>query len=226
MNLPASVDVPGGTASSAALRTLTVEVFFDFVCPWCLIGKRHLGAAVRMLAEQRPDVRLEVVWRPHALLPDTPMAGLPYQSFYVARLGSPEAVSMRRAQVQQAGAAAGVQFAFDRIQVLPNTAKAHARVARIRPGQRAGLIDRIFTAYFQEGEDIGDGAVLERLALECQSDSEVQAGEMAAAETEGPAPAHYPIPGVPFFVVNGSLALSGAMPPEALLDLMLRALDA
>jgi predicted DsbA family dithiol-disulfide isomerase len=69
--------------------------------------------------------------------------------------------------VQRAGHDAGIQFAFDRIEVLPNTAAAHNLVAfaasRGSEAQRASLIDRLFTAYFMEGENIGDGQVLECL---------------------------------------------------------------
>jgi len=210
------MDLPAQAA--ATKRSLTVEVFFDFVCPWCLIGKRQFDAAARKLAELRPDVHLDVVWRSHALLPDTPVDGLPYQAFYVARLGSPEAVTRRRAQVQQAGVAAGVRFAFDRIEVLPNTAKAHAWVARTGHVHQAKLIDRVFTAYFLEGEDIGDEAVLARLALDCGLPDGLDISEGP------PAGARYPITGVPFFVFDGSLALSGAATSETMLDGMLQAL--
>jgi len=220
MDLPVSAVIPNGAEAPAAKRSLTVEVFFDFVCPWCLIGKRQFDAAAQKLAELRPDVRLDVIWRSHALLPHTPVEGLPYQAFYVERLGSPEAVARRRAQVQHAAMAAGVRFAFDRIDVLPNTARAHARVAHIDKAQQAKLIDRIFTAYFLEGEDIGDASVLDRLALQCGLQDGLGAGE---GQPAGP---RYAIPGVPFFVFDRSLALSGAATSDAVLDAMLRALGA
>ena len=223
MDLPDSILAPEGGDLAGPTRSLTVEVFFDFVCPWCLIGKRHLDAAARRLAELRPDVRLDVVWRSHPLLPDTPLGGVPYQAFYVARLGSPEAVARRRAQVQQIGTAAGVHFAFERIEVLPNTAAAHAWVARAAATasqpQQARLIERIFTAYFVEGEDIGDALVLEGIAQAC--------GVQAAAPGEGQrARARHPVGGVPCFVFDGALALSGAEPPGMLVDAMLQALRA
>jgi predicted DsbA family dithiol-disulfide isomerase len=223
VDLPDSILAPEGGDLAGPTRSLTVEVFFDFVCPWCLIGKRHLDAAARRLAELRPDVRLEVVWRSHPLLPDTPLGGVPYQAFYVARLGSPEAVARRRAQVQQIGTAAGVHFAFERIEVLPNTAAAHAWVARAAAtasqAQQARLIEQIFTAYFVEGEDIGDALVLERIAQAC--------GVQAAAPGEGQrARGHHPVGGVPCFVFDGALALSGAEPPGMLVDTMLQALRA
>jgi predicted DsbA family dithiol-disulfide isomerase len=229
MKLPASMAVPKSAEGLGAMRSLTIEVFFDFVCPWCLIGKRHLDAAARKLAELRQDVHLDVFWRSHALLPDTPEGGVPYQAFYVARLGSSEAVTRRRAQVQQAGNTAGVQFAFDRIQVLPNTAKAHALIERADPAQQAKLVDRIFTAYFLEGKDIGDCSVLERLALECGLQRDVCSslgGDELRGGGRSPVATCYPIQGVPFFVLDGSLAFSGAMPSETMLDAILQALAA
>src|SRR5579864_1052821 len=144
--------------------SVTVDVHFDFVCPWCLIGKRNLDAAISRLASLRPDVNVKVRWHSHQLLPDMPVGGVPYQAFYVARLGSAAAVAARRAQVQEAACAAGVQLAFDRIEVMPNTRAAHNLVAWAATTdaafQPASLIDRLFTGYFMDGEDIGNPDVL------------------------------------------------------------------
>ena len=214
---------------AATPTLLTVEVFFDFVCPWCLIGKRQLDAAARELARLRPDVRLQLVWHSHPLLPATPVGGLPYQAFYVARLGSAEAVARRRAQVQQAGTAAGVRFAFERIEVLPNTAAAHAQVAQAAAhgteAQQARLIERIFTAYFLEGQDIGDPALLAQLALECGLPGEAPGGAQAH-ERPTHATVRHLVNGVPYFVFDGALAISGAASSDALLGAMLQAIDA
>ena len=68
--------------------SVTIDVHFDFVCPWCLIGKRNLDAAISRFASLRPDVSVKVRWHSHQLLPDMPVGGVPYQAFYVARLGS------------------------------------------------------------------------------------------------------------------------------------------
>src|SRR5258708_3051565 len=117
-----------------------------------------------------PDVLLTLLWRSHQLLPYRPLDGMPSQAFYFDRLGSSEAVVARRAQVWRAGSDAGIQFAFERIEVLPNTAAAHHLIAyaadRGTEAQRAYLIERLFSAYFLEGENIGDAQVLERLGVE------------------------------------------------------------
>jgi len=226
VNLPAP-SVPHARGDAVAPHRLTLDVFFDFVCPWCLIGKRHLAAALERFARLRPEVDVELRWRSHVLLPHTPPGGLPYQSFYLARLGSAEAVAARRAQVRQAGRAAGLDFAFERIAVLPNTAAAHDLVARAAahgtPAQHAALIERLFSAYFLEGEDIGDTAVLARQARACGLDPERLASADAHAAPRSAGEAEVALGGVPTFVFNEAFALSGAQLPEVLLQGLLRA---
>ena len=92
-------------------RALSVEVSFDLVCPWCLIGKRHLDTALAMLRAQRPDVAVEIAWRSCPLLPRIPPQGVPFTDFYRQRLGSAGAVARRQAQVREAARAAGTEVA-------------------------------------------------------------------------------------------------------------------
>lgn len=226
-------------ASDASERpVLTIEAFFDFICPWCLIGKRNLDAAVSRFAQSRPEVKVKVQWRSHQLLPWTPLDGMPYQAFYRDRLGSDEAVAARRAQVQQAGRDAGVAFAFDRIEVLPNTAAAHDLVAfaarRGASTQSAALIDRLLTAYFMEGENIGDYAVLERLGLECGLEREALAARLSASRrladptgqrVEEATRANPHVSGVPYVVFNTVYSLSGVYSPVAIASAMALAVD-
>jgi predicted DsbA family dithiol-disulfide isomerase len=214
----------------SALKALKIEAFFDFVCPWCLIGKRNLDAAVARFAIARPDVQVQVQWRSHQLLPWTPREGMPYQAFYRDRLGSAEAVAARRAQVQQAGRHAGVEFAFERIEVLPNTAAAHdlATFAASRGNgtQTAALIDRLLTAYFMEGENIGESDVLERLGVECGLERESMKAYLAASKqladpTGERAPYAEPhVSGVPYFVFNTQYSLSGVYSPVEIASAM------
>lgn len=214
--------------------SVTVDVHFDFVCPWCLIGKRNLDAAISRLASLRPDVNVKVRWHSHQLLPDMQVGGVPYQAFYVARLGSATAVAARRAQVQEAACAAGVQLAFDRIEVMPNTRAAHNLVAWAATTdaafQPASLIDRLFTGYFMDGEDIGNPDVLERIGLACGLDAAGLAEHLAASRRDGNmaiprSPQADEVRGVPHFVINSALSLSGAYSIAAIVDAMLRSID-
>ena len=220
-------------ATAAENASMTVDVHFDFVCPWCLIGKRNLDAALSRLASLRPDVSVKVRWHSHQLLPDIPVGGVPYQAFYVARLGSANAVAARRAQVQEAARAAGVRLAFDRIEVMPNTRAAHSLVAWAATTgagfQAAPLIDRLFTGYFMDGEDIGSPDVLERIGLACGLDAAGLAEHLAASrrndDTRLPlSPQAEDVRGVPHFVFNSAMSLSGAYSAGAIVEAMLRSL--
>ncbi|MFL6664698.1 MAG: DsbA family oxidoreductase [Rhizobacter sp.] len=203
---------------------LEIEVWFDFICPWCFIGKRNLDMALEALASKRPEARVELRWLPHPLLPDTPAEGVPYAEFYRERHGSDEAVARRRAQVQAAACRAKTTIVFDRIQVLPNTLPAHRLAQQAQRevrdgGKHAGtVIDALFREYFMLGEDIGQPAVLQALAARCGVIGDPDASAL---------PRSAPIAnGVPFFRFGGVLSVVGAQPPEVLLAAIEQALDA
>ncbi|MBS0353610.1 MAG: DsbA family oxidoreductase [Proteobacteria bacterium] len=201
---------------------LSIEVYFDFICPWCLIGKRNLERALATFRGQHPGTPVRIDWRPYELLPSTPRQGIPYQHFYLQRLGSALAVEARRAQVRSAADAAGVQLDFEKIQLMPNTRAAHALVEQARGlGETAvaALIEDAFSAYFQRGEDIGDPATLTRLADTHGLPPGRHDGD--ALPSAGSPTAF--VPGVPYFVFPQRVALSGAQPPETLLRAMIRA---
>jgi predicted DsbA family dithiol-disulfide isomerase len=218
-----------------AAPRLSIEVSFDLICPWCLIGHRHLATAIALLREERPEVTVDVEWRSCPLIPDTPLEGLPYRAFYIARLGSPQAVAMRQAQVRAAAHEAGLTLALERIETFPNTLLAHrlVRFAREQQGAQAAsaLVENLFTRYFVRAENIGDAQVLREALAEC--------GIATPGGTE--APLHHDLDwlprledgqpssmrgatGVPHFVFDGALPISGAVPPAALLRSMHRAL--
>ncbi|MDN3922943.1 DsbA family oxidoreductase [Roseateles violae] len=199
-----------------AATAIRVEVWFDLICPWCLIGKRQLERALADFARLQPRTRVELQWRSQALLPDIPTGGLPFEAFYLHRLGSAAAVAARQEQVRQAGRAAGLSFDFGRIPRMPNTLAAHALIADAQEQCEAlavdALIEALFEAHFQRSLDLGDESLLDQLAR--------SHGVVRSAAR--PAPRHQ-VRGVPFFVVDQRLALSGAQPAEQLLDLLMQA---
>ena len=215
--------------------TLSIAVAFDLICPWCLIGGRHLATAMAQLREERPDVQVAVEWRSTPLIPGTPLEGLPYRAFYVARLGSPQAVAMRQAQVRAAAQEAGLTLALERIETFPSTLLAHRLVRFAREQQGAGaasrLVESLFTRYFVQGQDIGDAGVLREALSACGIAT--PGGEHAAlhhdlewlpALDDGPEASLRGATGVPHFVFDGTQAAAGAVPPAALLRAMYRAL--
>lgn len=198
---------------------LQIDVWFDLICPWCLIGKRRLDTALATWREQRPSDPVVLRWHPVRLIEGVPPEGWDFAAFYERRLGSPQAVAARQSQVRAAAAQAGLSIAFERIRRFPDTAPAHQLVLlaarRLGDVAQAALIERLFQAYFQQGQDLGDRPWLLQLGAEWGLDV-----AEAASRLDLPPPQTAPVPGVPFFVFNQRLALSGAQPPSALLDAM------
>ena len=176
------------------------------------------GERAEELAETDPDLRVQVQWHTVQLLPEVPHEGWPFAEFYQRRLGSPEAVRQRQAQVRAAAAKAGVEIDFARIERFPNTTLAHRLLAFAahQPSVVDAMLDRLFEAYFQRGLNIGDITTLLDIAQELGLDREAAAAWLDAEPTrpiESPA-----VQGVPLYVFNEQFSLSGAQPPEMLLS--------
>nr|WP_178117871.1 DsbA family oxidoreductase [Pseudomonas sp. R5(2019)] len=206
---------------------LRIDVFFDFICPWCLIGKRQLERALAELRASHPEVELELGWHGVQLLPHLPAQGVPFTEFYQKRLGSAEAVRLRQAQVRQAAASVGLSIDFRGISTMPNTADAHRLLENATAlgsvAQRDALLERLFAAYFHEGKDLGDSAILLAIAESCGYSREALADCLEGARSpydDGGMGAR----GVPCFIINRRQAVSGAQPAEVLLQAMHQAL--
>lgn len=201
----------------------TIDVVSDVVCPWCYIGKRHLEAALATLPpERRPQVR----WHPFQLNPDLAPEGIDRRSYLEAKFGGPERAAQIYERVRGAGKVAGLALDFDRIQRQPNTLDAHRLIAWAQSdgADADALVEALFKAYFVEGRFIGDRDVLAAIAGECGFDP-VQARTFLASdagireiEEMGQRTRQMGISGVPFFVFNQKLGVSGAQGSDALAD--------
>jgi len=213
---------------------LTIDVVSDVVCPWCFIGKRHLDRALQLWRDERPDCPVSVHWRPFFLNPDTPEAGEPYRPFLEQKFGGPRQVAELWQRVSTAGRAAGIEFAFEKIELRANTLHAHRLIHHAQPpggesGIASGLVEALFAAQFVEGRHIGERAVLAAVAGECGMDRAavlryLESAEDAADVRDAAAQApRMGISGVPFFIFDRRLGASGAQPPEVLLQAMRQA---
>ena len=204
-------------------RTLSVDVWFDLVCPWCWIGKHNLARAVERLRQTDPGLQVQATWHSVQLIPQVPPQGWPFDAFYEQRLGSREAMLARRAQVQAAAGLAGAPIDYSRLTVFPNTAAAHrllaAGKAQLAPAAFDALLTRLFEGYFTQGENLGDAATLAAIASAHGVDAN---GPAAHDEPDAQATSH----GVPFFVFDRALAVSGAQSADVLWAAMRQAVSA
>ena len=208
---------------------LTIDIVSDVVCPWCYIGKRRLEAALANLRQARPELPVAIRWLPYFLNPDTPPQGEPYRPFLEAKFGGPEKLAETWARLREAGNSVGINFAFERIEKRANTLAAHRLIHRFQaenPGDPQALVAALFAAQFLDGRHVGDPEVLADIAAACGDDRQVAAAFLAsdlyAQEVQAMAAqaGSMGISGVPFFIFNGKLAVSGAQPPAVLLDAM------
>lgn len=198
---------------------MIIEVFQDTICPWCRIGKKNMFEAISKWTGEPIEVR----YRAYQLDPSTPKAGLPFRETMAATKGGPEVVEQMVQHAARAGEAAGIPFDFEKVKMWPNTLASHT-VIKCAPAEDATrTVDALFKAYFEDGQDIGDVDVLVSIANDLGMDgAEVRQAietELKHAEiAEDIAIAReLQITGVPFFVIDGKLGLSGAHPADTFL---------
>jgi len=204
--------------------SLQIQIVSDLVCPWCYVGKRRLERALAA----RPGIPVEVAWLPFQLSPDMPREGKDRQAHYTAIFGAERARTIMDG-MRQTAAAEGLHFEAGPGARSPNTLSAHVLLywAGERPDVNQGaLAEKLFAAHHSHSEDLGDPAVLARIAGEVGMDpGEVEAG-LRAGQDEDRVQAlmeearQAGVSGVPFFIFNGQYAVSGAQPPEALLEVI------
>jgi predicted DsbA family dithiol-disulfide isomerase len=202
--------------------TLTVDVISDVICPWCYIGKRRLEKAIAACQGQQ-DVRVR--WHPFQLNPQMPKEGTNRKEYRTAKFGSWERSLALDAQVAEAGRAEGIPLDYAKVMRTPNTFDAHRLIwLADQEDIQDAVVEAVFRAYFTEGRDISRTAVLldvvaeaglDRKRAETFLNSEEGLAAIRAAEEQA---RRGGVQDVPYFLINGKLALSGAREPGAFLD--------
>jgi predicted DsbA family dithiol-disulfide isomerase len=207
----------------AEKQTLRIDVVSDVVCPWCYLGQKRLEHAIAAAA----DVDVSVTWRPYQLDPTIPAEGMDRKAYMRAKFGSEERLREAHARLEALGRDVGIDYAFDAINVSPNTLDAH-RVIRWagaeNPETQNRLVRRLFKLYFEEGKNVGDRAVLVQAAKEAGMDAAVVESLLAGdADREGVAEeaataSRMGITGVPCFLFERKYAVMGAQEVSTLSD--------
>ncbi|HUB14360.1 MAG TPA: DsbA family oxidoreductase [Acetobacteraceae bacterium] len=206
-----------------------IDIVSDAICPWCYIGRRQLERALATLADE--GLHFSVHWNPFQLNPDMPKEGRDRAAYRAWKFGGAERAAAADLRVTQAAESVGLVFRADLMLRTPNTLDAHRLVwfagqkgPALLHGTQDTLMRTIFAAYFTEGRDIGDHAVLADCAGEAGLDREEAAqflaGDLAAREmlVADQAAREAGVNGVPSFFLDGYSLFSGAMPAEAMAD--------
>jgi predicted DsbA family dithiol-disulfide isomerase len=199
-----------------------VEIWSDFACPWCYVGKRRFEAALERFAHRDA---VTVVWRAFELDPNAPPERIGSYAEHLARKyrRAPEEAQGMVDAMAATAEGEGLAIDFSRVRA-GSTFDAH-RMQHLAAahGRQAELAARLFTAYFAEGELLSDPATLTRLAVEAGL-PEDQAAEVARTErfaddvrTDEALAAGAGISAVPCFVIDRAIGASGAQDPADLL---------
>lgn len=205
---------------------ITVDVVSDVMCPWCYIGKRRLEAAIK----QVPDLVVEVRWHPFQLDASLPKTGKDRQQYLSDKFGGLERAKAVYQNIEQAGRDEGIPFAFDAIKLSPNTLDCHRLILWSRADDvQSDVVERLFRAYFIDGEDLTQSDLLVRISdeagmesdlveqlFETETDLDKVEAQIAKAQESG-------VTGVPCFIIDGRFVLAGAEKAETIAAALMHA---
>lgn len=205
------------------MTAIRLDIVSDVVCPWCVIGYKRLELAMQELAG---EMQFEIDWQPFELNPDLPPEGENATEHLMRKYGiSREQAEENRNRIAAIGRELGFEFQTGGERRIYNTFDAHRVLHWAREqGQQTPLSLALFHAYFTEGRNPSDPAVL-REAAEAQGldGAEVEAivandrytQEVRAAEQRYVAAG---IRGVPAYVINRQYLISGGQEPATFIQ--------
>jgi predicted DsbA family dithiol-disulfide isomerase len=219
-----------GEEKTVEKNTMKIEIWSDVVCPFCYIGKRKFEEAMKSFSGAA-DV--EVVWRSYQLQPD--LETQPGKNA-IAHLAESKGWTIDYSRqmhdyVVNLAKEVGLQYDFDKA-VVANSFRAHALSHYAHEmGKGNEMEERLFQAYFINGENIDDLQTLLSIAEEIGLDKEISRTKLesgfytAAVEKDIAAAQEAGVTGVPFFVFNDKFAVSGAQSPAIFLQTLEKAYD-
>ena len=210
-------------------KSVSVEIYSDVICPWCLIGHNRLRQALASLH----DIEVDLTWLPFELNPDMPEEGMDRRAYLEGKFG-PDRAKEVYGHIAGVLAAEGLDADVSKIKRTPNTFKAHRLIylARAHGDSSKKLKLALFDAYFRDGLDIGADAVLLDCAQKAGLDrrtagewltSDAASVEVRQLETRA---RQLGVQGVPFFILAGKYGVSGAQPADVLAKAIAQAAQA
>lgn len=202
---------------------MKIEIWSDYVCPFCYIGKRTLEQALEKTGFER---QAEISFKAYQLNPDASVdsAVSTYESLAEKMGQTVEQAKEMTKGVAQHARTVGLEYDFDRM-VEANTMAAHRLVKWAEEkGKAPELTESLLHHYFIEAKNISNDevllAVIEHVGLDRAAAQEVLASDRFTAEVEADIleARQIGVQGVPFFVINRKYAISGAQPLEAFVD--------
>ena len=202
---------------------MEIDFFFDTICPWCYIGKRRLEQA---LAERKGQ-NISVNWCSFLLNPDLPPSGMERDTYLSNKFGTESRIRQVYGNISDVGLSVNIDFNFNSILHTPNSINTHRLVHFARADGKSEIaLDVLFKNYFVKGKNIGDIDVLMFIAKSIGLDT--HAFSIHLESTDGIAEIYAAnarahslgVNGMPSYIFNKRLAISGAQEPNVLASLL------
>ncbi|CAH1227990.1 hypothetical protein PAECIP111891_06223 [Paenibacillus allorhizoplanae] len=200
------------------MSDLLIDAYIDVTCPWCRMGTTSMLSALKQLP---PETKVSVRWHAFQINYGIRPEGEDYRQVMIDKLGGASQFEARLKQYQEYGDAYGLTYNMDRVKYTPNTTLAHQLIAITPDNLQEQLIQRIYTAYFENGINIGDIDELIHIANAvglsnvAELKKRLTYGEgLDNVELDQKNAQKQGIRGVPYFVINEQVSLSGLQPPE------------
>ncbi|MFD0670850.1 DsbA family oxidoreductase [Cohnella sp. GCM10027633] len=205
------------------MNDVTIDVYMDTVCPWCRMGDASLRIALKELPE---GMNAKVRYHAYQLNPGIRKEGEDYRKVMIGRLGGEAQFEARMKQYNQTGSHFGLNYNMDRVKVTPNSVLSHQLIAITPEHLQSRLLERLYTAYFEEGVNLGDVDELATIALASGVTNDPAAlkarllqGDGLEKVEEGQRDARkLGIRGVPYYIINDKHALTGLQSPADLIN--------
>jgi len=192
---------------------IKLDIFSDPICPWCLIGKSRLDAALAA----RPGHPFAIEYHPFRLNPDMPRGGMDRRAYLKGKFGGQRGAAAAYAPIDAAARGEGLSIDWGAIARTPDTLDAHRLIhwAGLE-GRQIAVVSALFRAYFLAARDIGAAEVLVEIATAAGMEGAVVARLLASeadraeiAERDAHARARG-VQAVPTHVVAGAHVVQGA----------------
>jgi predicted DsbA family dithiol-disulfide isomerase len=200
------------------MKDLIIDVYMDTICPWCRMGTTSMLTALKQLPTNK---KVTVRWHAFQINPNIRPEGEDYRQVMIGKLGGASQFAARMRQYDEYGANYGLKFNMDIVKYTPNTTLSHQLIAITPDNLQEQLIEKIYTAYFEDGIDIGDIDELVKIASANASSNDA---ELKLRLTKGDGIENVElgqhnaqklgIRGVPYFVINEEISISGLKSPD------------
>ena len=203
---------------------ISIEVFSDVVCPWCFIGKRNLEKALIQLSSSGQKYEnIKINWRSFQLNPQLPTQGIARSEYTSTKFGGVEHAAQIYERVSSAALEVGLKLNFEKIVTQPNSSRMHALVYAAESLQKDHeLVEGLFKAFFIDGVDlsqrdnvssVAQSTGIEEKLIDSVFNDDLYLDKIHEVMQQA---AKIGIQGVPFFIINQKLGLSGAQPAETI----------